>query len=205
MRRQVVLVTTDCRVHRRVGDHLSGKGFIVQALVAPRTGPEQLLEARGRGEPAAAVVLEFPQPEGRGVELIHALAPLSPRPAVLALCPHGMIEAGIAALKEGADDYLLAPFDPEELEIKLERALEQRQLREEFERIRAVQLPARPPQRELTGASPLICKVRKQIARVARANATVLITGETGTGKELAATAIHEASPRRHRRMVKVN
>ncbi|MCZ6713221.1 MAG: sigma-54 dependent transcriptional regulator [Deltaproteobacteria bacterium] len=205
MRRRVVLVTTDSHVQRRVADHLSRKGFVVQTLQAPDTGPEELLAARGRGKPASAVVLEFPQPDGRGAELIHALAPVNPRPALLALCPHGMIEAGIAALKEGADDYLLAPFDPEELELKLERALEQRQLREELERMRAVQLPARPPQRELTGSSPLIGKVRKRIALVARGSATVLITGETGTGKELAATAIHEASPRRHRRIVKVN
>ena len=205
MRRRVVLVTTDSHVQRRVADHLSRKGFVVQTLQAPDTGPEELLAARGRGKPASAVVLEFPQPDGRGAELIHALAPVNPRPALLALCPHGMIEAGVAALKEGADDYLLAPFDPEELELKLERALEQRQLREGLERMRAVQLPARPPQRELTGSSPLIGKVRKRIALVARGSATVLITGETGTGKELAATAIHEASPRRHRRIVKVN
>ena len=100
LRRRVVLVTTDSHVQRRVADHLSRKGFVVQTLQAPDTGPEELLAARGRGKPASAVVLEFPQPDGRGAELIHALAPVNPRPALLALCPHGMIEAGVAALKE---------------------------------------------------------------------------------------------------------
>ncbi len=205
MRRRVVLVTTDTRVHRRISEGLSGKGFLVQGLTEPGPGPEELLVARGTGEPASAVVLECPQPGGRGLELIRALVSANPRPAIVGLCPHGMIEAGIAALKEGADDYLLAPFDPEELEIKLERALERRRLREELERFRSVQQSARAPQRELTGGSPLICEVRRQIARVAQGRATVLLTGETGTGKELAATAIHATSPRRQHRMVKVN
>jgi len=185
-----------------VSEDLSAKGFLVQELADPNWLPGELEAPRSGEEPPAAVVLEG---GNRALERIRALVSWNPRPAILALCPHGMLEVGIAALKEGADDYLLAPFDPQELEIKLERALQQRRLRQEVERMRSPELPLGPAERELTGGSPVIREVCRRIARVAQGRATVLITGETGTGKELAASAIHAASPRRRRRMVKVN
>jgi DNA-binding NtrC family response regulator len=192
-------------VHRRIGEWLSGRGFFVQGWEEAGSEPEALPELLREGEPASAVVLGFPLGGGRGLELIRALASPSPRPAILVLCPHGMLESGIAALKEGADDFLLAPFDLEELEVKLDRALEHRRLREELECVQRTETATRPLHRQLTGENALIREVRRQIARVAQGRATVLLMGETGTGKELAATAIHEASVRRHHRMIKVN
>jgi DNA-binding NtrC family response regulator len=116
-----------------------------------------------------------------------------------------MSEAGIAAMREGADDFLLSPFDPDELILRLERALEQQRLLRELEHLRGQPpTPALAPP-ALTGGSSQIREVRHQIVRVAAGRATVLLTGETGTGKELAATAIHEGSPRKSHRMVKVN
>ena len=143
-------------MHRRVGEWLSGRGFFVQGWEDAVSGPEALTELLREGEPASAVVLGFPLGGGRGLELIRALASLSPRPAVLVFCPHGMLESGIAALKEGADDFLLAPFDPEELEIKLDRALEHRRLRAELECVRRTETATRPLHRQLTGESALM-------------------------------------------------
>ena len=185
-------------MRRRVSESLSDRDFWVRELTDVQAGS-------GTGDSDAAVVLEFARGDGGGSEQLRALVALRPRPAVVALCPHGMLEAGLVALKEGADDFLLAPFDPDELVLKLERALEVRQLREQLVRVRASEITLEPPRRELNGHSVLIREVRRQIRRVAQGRATVLLTGETGTGKELAATAIHEASERRDQRIIKVN
>jgi DNA-binding NtrC family response regulator len=181
-------------VFARLRELFGAKGYGVRDLRA-RADADEIV---------AGLVVEVPGPEGRGAALVREARARDGGPAVIALCPPGMVEVAIQALKEGADDFVLAPFDPDELEIKLERALERRRERGELERLRGRLGPLRRLP-ALLGDSPEIRHVRRQIERVAPGRTTVLITGETGTGKELVASAIHEASPRRSRPFVKVN
>jgi DNA-binding NtrC family response regulator len=192
-RKRIGLITDDPQVQRDIRTCLSGKDMLIQPLDA---------ELPASLEPVDAVVVELPRSSARGLELIRSFVARRPRPAILALCPPGMREAGIAAMREGADHFVLCPFDPRELSLKLDRALE---ARAELWRLRR---PCPAPASiapALTGDSSQICGVRHQIARVAAGRASVLLTGETGTGKELAATAIHESSARQRQRMIKVN
>jgi DNA-binding NtrC family response regulator len=163
------------------------------------------LEVAEPGEPAGrsqAWIVEFPGEQGSGRSRLRAASSERRRPAVLALCRPGAIEFAVEALKEGADEFVLAPVELAELLLKTERALELRELR-------ATDSPGLPPARlpeaELSGSSAAIARVREQVSRAAPGRATVLLTGETGTGKELAAKAIHGASPRAHGPLVKLN
>ena len=167
----------------------------------------RIAEAGREDRTATAAVLEFPGPAGRGLARLRATRGQPLPPAVVVLCRAGSVESAVAGLKEGASDFVLSPFDCEELAIRLERALQVRELRR---RLRAggrrggePATPGAGP--ELRGESPAMTRVRNQIEQAAGGRATVLIRGETGTGKELVASAIHRASARAERPLVKVN
>ncbi|HKC38579.1 MAG TPA: sigma-54 dependent transcriptional regulator, partial [Gemmatimonadales bacterium] len=110
----------------------------------------------------------------------------------------------IAAMKEGAYDYLPKPFRPDEVVLTLRKAAERERLREEVAGLRA-QLAAGPAERGLIVASGAMRQALELVARVAEHNTTVLITGESGTGKEVIARAIHRASPRGNKAFVGIN
>ncbi len=199
---RVVAIDAGESVRRRLQELYEAKGYRVRAIPTAVPGaPGDVLGAAP--DRVHAFVFEYPQQRGRGGELLRAALGCRPRPALLALCPQGMLEAALLALKEGADDFLLAPFDPDELEIKLDRALERWQERAELELLRTRR--PRSPARHILGSSRAMRQVRRQVERVASSRSPVLITGEKGTGRALVAAAIHEASSRRDRPFVRAS
>jgi two-component system, NtrC family, response regulator AtoC len=123
---------------------------------------------------------------------------------VIVMSAYGGEDAAIAAMKEGAYDYLPKPFRPDEVVLTLRKAEERERLREEVAGLKA-QLSAGPAERGLVSESGAMRQALALVARVAEHNTTVLITGESGTGKEVIARAIHRASPRANRAFVGIN
>ena len=117
---------------------------------------------------------------------------------------YGGEDAAIAAMKEGAYDYLPKPFRPDEVVLTLRKAEERERLRQEVAGLKA-QLSAGPAERGLIAESAAMQQALALVARVAEHNTTVLITGESGTGKEVIARAIHRASPRVGKAFVGIN
>ena len=113
----------------------------------------------------------------------------------MVMTAHGAVDTAVAAMRQGAADYLTKPINVEELVIVIERALERRRLRREAGQLRA-RLSERFRIQNIVGSSPPMQKVFETVLQVASSRASVLITGESGTGKELIAAAIHEHSPR---------
>jgi DNA-binding NtrC family response regulator len=145
-------------------------------------------------------------PGRTGLELIRDLAsaPEGERPQIIMMTAHATVESAIEAMKLGAFDYLQKPFEVDELLVVARRALEHQRLRTEHRYLLA--------EREeefghygIVGRSRAALEVISAIDRVARARSTVLITGETGTGKELVARAIHDRSAQRAMPLIKVN
>lgn len=199
---RVLAVDAQARVRQRLRELYRAKGYSVRSV--PAGGPEALCDpGDGLPQPLDAIVLEYPQRAGRGAAVLRAALECRPRPAVLALCPHGMLEAALLALKEGADDFLLAPFDADELEIKLDRAIQRRGERAELELLRRGRPSAAA--RHILGSSRGMRGVRRQVERVAPGGDPVLVAGEPGTGKGLVAAVIHDGSPRRARPFLRVN
>lgn len=135
------------------------------------------------------------------LEHIHAASPSLP---VIMISGHGTIETAVSAIKKGAHDFIEKPLSLEKVVIAAERALEMRELRRENLALRS-SLSSDGKEDELIGESDAMRRIREQISRVAPTDAWVLITGENGTGKELAARAIHAGSQRANRPMVAVN
>ncbi|MEE9278800.1 MAG: sigma-54 dependent transcriptional regulator [Myxococcota bacterium] len=179
-------MSEDARVRSAIERWLVGQGY-------------EVLERPGEVAPRAAI-LDYPA----AGEQLRRLAAETPRPAILALCPAGSVEAQVAALKRGADDLVAFPVDLDELAIKLDRALAHVALRAELAQLRG-EAPALRTERVILGSGPEIRAVRRQIQKVAAAAASVLVIGETGTGKELVASTIHALSARRDQPIIKVN
>jgi nitrogen regulation protein NR(I) len=146
------------------------------------------------------IVLDYQLPDGTGLELFDRIRAVDPKRPVIFLTAHGTTETAIEAMKRGAFDYLGKPFELEQMSGLLARAFEAAQ--------HAHEPPAVPevhPTGRIVGHSPLIREICKQIGRVAQLNVSVLIRGETGTGKELIARTIHQHSNRTDKPFLAIN
>jgi DNA-binding NtrC family response regulator len=181
------------------------------AEVLAREGYRVLAAAGGaecidlaRGEPIDLALIDLRMPDVGGLDVLRALQGLQPPVPVLILTAFATIETAIAAIRAGAHDYLSKPFRIEEIKLVVARALErQRLVRENLQYRR--QLDQRYGVQNLVGQSPELVAIYKLIARVAPLDTTVLVHGETGTGKELVARALHQASPRASRPFVVID
>ena len=181
----------------------------VLEIVLGKRGHRVLMAANGKEALAVygansvdLVVADLKMPEMGGLDLLIALRAQASDVPVIVVTAHGTIETAVAAMKHGASDYVLRPFDMDVLMLAVDRALSSaviaRQnafLRQEMNRGWDAFVGTSAPMQELY----------KIIQRAAPSKASVLITGETGTGKELAARALHNASPRREQLFVPIN
>src|SRR5262249_35105530 len=149
-------------------------------------------------EPFDLALVDLRMPDLDGVQVLQRLATVQPGLPVLILTAFATIETAIEAIRAGAYDYLSKPFRMEEIRLVVRRTLEAQRLTRENRHYRK-ELRERYAVGNLVGQSPRMVELYKLVARVADLDTTVLIVGETGTGKELVARALHYASPRADR------
>ena len=138
-----------------------------------------------------------------GMDVLRTTRAMHPTTAVILMTAFGSVNTAVEAMKIGAFDYVLKPFEIEEMEVKIEKALEMKRLKHEIEYLRGPQDIYEFD--KIVGSSPALQHVLDIVKKVAKSNTTVLIRGETGTGKELIAGATHHNSLRAARNFVKVN
>jgi DNA-binding NtrC family response regulator len=152
--------------------------------------------------PVSMVITDLKLPDGDGIELLRHVKAAAPETIVIVITAYGSAQTAVAALRLGAHDYLVKPFDVDELKIVVRNAIEKQHLREEN-----LLLKRESKQRleQIMTASPAMTNVLNTVRSIASTGATVLISGESGTGKELVARALHNLSPRRDAPFVSVN
>jgi DNA-binding NtrC family response regulator len=150
------------------------------------------------------VLLDIRMPGMDGLELQARIREIDPELAVVMMTAFASVDSAVAALKQGAFDYVTKPIDPDELSHLVRKAVERRRLRVENTRLRD-NLDRMSTMSHIVGDSPQMAKVMELVASVAQTDATVLVRGESGTGKELVAQAIHANSRRRYFPIVPVN
>lgn len=151
------------------------------------------------------VLLDLKLPKMDGLAVLHAIKEADPDTAVIMMTASTDVKSAIEAMKKGALDYLIKPFELEELKLVVQKALEMHQLKVEVNRLKRSHTKVYPAD-TLYGESPQIREIRNMIQIVAQTPRTsVLIHGESGTGKELVANAIHYASKRATKPYIKIN
>ncbi len=181
------------------------------SLELPRMGHEVTVCPDGLTAAAAleinsydCILVDLDMPGLSGIEVIAKARQLSPDTEAVVLTGKSSLETAVAALRHGAFDYLTKPCKLADLESLLNRVIQKRELTNKY-RAAKRQLERIEGPSQLIGDSPNMNRVRQLIAKVAPTNSTVLILGETGTGKELVARALHDQSLRAQEPFVAVN
>ena len=155
-------------------------------------------------EPHDIVICDLYLPGESGLELLKTIRAQYPDTVTVMVTGYGTVQGAVEAMKAGAYDYLTKPVHPYELKALVNRVLQSQQLMEEVRNLRR-HIDQKFGFESIIGHSPALMRVLESAARVAQTSATVLISGETGTGKELLAKAIHSASPRSRETFVTIN
>jgi len=150
----------------------------------------------------SAVVTDLKMPGMDGLQLLQWITAEGPEIPIIMMSAHGDIRDAVQAMKMGADDYIVKPFDPEELVFRLKRLLTTHRLRQQVnsEHHREQRTP-----QSWIGESPAMRTIKTLIDKIAPTPSTVLITGESGTGKEVIARAVHQQSERASRPFIAIN
>jgi DNA-binding NtrC family response regulator len=175
------------------------EGYDVETASNGRDALEKFKETS-----ADVVVTDIKMPDMNGLDLFHEIKRLNDDTLVILVTAYGSIESAVQVMAEGASYYLTKPIDPNHLKVLIKKALESKNLLEENRQLRE-EVMSIYGFGQIVGHSNKMQEVYSALKKVAESDATVLLLGETGTGKELAAHAIHHNSTRRDHSFVKVS
>ena len=196
---QVVVIDDDPAAIELICDALGDEGVRVHGVSDPSAG----LEAVARLHPHM-VLLDLIMPGVAGLELLERILGIDSAIEVILVTGHYSTDSAVEAIQKGASDYMIKPVSLDRLRLKVRQNIEDLQRRRETSRLESELLHAFQFE-GMVGRSPALLEVISRIRRVAPHFQTVLVTGETGTGKELVARALHNLGPRRPAPFVVVN
>ncbi|MEH6651809.1 MAG: sigma-54 dependent transcriptional regulator [Motiliproteus sp.] len=199
-RGQVMLVDDEDLVRQTTSQWLDLAGFDVTEY----SDAASALAALHSDYPGI-LVTDVKMPRMDGQQLLHEALKRVPELPVILVTGHGSVDMAIAAVREGAYDFIEKPFDPERLVETLQRACEKRQLMLNNQRLQQQLNGSQGIETRLIGLSPAMERLRRDILRLAQIDTNLIIYGETGTGKELVAQCLHEFGPRSEQPFVPLN
>jgi DNA-binding NtrC family response regulator len=197
--RRILIVDDEAVICKYLQRSLRQDGFDVAYRLDGASALEEL-----RRTPYSILVADIRMPGMNGIELLREARAHVPQTSVIMVTAHGSIESAVEAMKLGASDYVTKPFQAEEFRLVVEKVLNQRRLLDELAALRH-ELAGRYSFENMISQDPKMREMFATIARIAATDTTVLITGETGTGKELVARALHYNSPRRGKQFMAIN
>ncbi len=196
---RILVVDDELDIRESLDDLLSSEGYQVDLAGGGEEGLRRL-EASAYD----LVLLDLMMPDVNGMEVLREVRQKDPETPVFMITAFGSVEGAVDALKSGANDFFKKPWDNEKLVIEIDRMIAKGRLERENTQLKRA-LKQRYSFPNIVGKSDRMLRVLDLVAQVAPSRSTVLLTGETGTGKELIAKAIHANSPRADRMFVAVN
>jgi two-component system nitrogen regulation response regulator GlnG len=196
---RILVVDDEPQIRALLGELLETSGF--EPILA-EDGVAAI--ATFKAERPPVVLLDLKMPKLGGMEVLPELRAIDPRVSVIILTASNEIRTAVQAMRLGAYDYLTKPAQFDEVVLTIERALERHRLLAEVEQLKIRVRQGSSLARQM-GPSAEVQRIVEQVDQVADSNFTVLVQGETGTGKELVARAVHEGSPRRDRPFIAID
>jgi two-component system, NtrC family, response regulator HydG len=197
---RTVLVVDDDHAHRiMLCTLLSGWGYAIEEA---DDGQTAILKVHGKA--FDLILMDIRMIKVSGLEALEEIQNYNPAIPIIIMTAYSSVETAVSALKKGAYDYLTKPLDFDELRLVMARAMDHRHLKEE-NRILKERLGHQFDTQNIIGRSRVMVDLLETVAQVAPSEATVLVTGESGSGKELIAGAVHYNSPRKDETFIKLN
>ena len=189
MTSDVLIVEDEDDIRFMISGILEDEGYQVREAATSEAALESI---RGRKPNLVVLDVWLKGSSMDGIELLDRLKEKHPSLPVIIISGHGTVETAVSAIRKGAFDYIVKPFKAEKLIVTATRALENARLRQENEELKGMA----PAGNALIGSSTVITQLRSKISKIATTNSRVLISGSSGTGKELLARLLHEQSKR---------
>ena len=196
---KVLVIDDEPLMRVSITDTLKGQGHPVRSAEDGAQGIQMLRE-----DSYDVLITDLRLPKYDGLQILQECKKVSPDTTVILITAYATVESAVGAMKQGAYDYLTKPFIMDELLFMIERLIREKQLVWENQRLRQ-EISQSYALEDLVGKSPPMQELFNLINILAKTDSTTLIQGETGTGKELVARAIHQRSPRQNCPLIKVN
>jgi DNA-binding NtrC family response regulator len=192
----ILIIDDEENARKNIGEYLISKGYEVKGAGTLKEGRDLVMTGVGD-----IVLLDVTLPDGYGPNLLYEIDALPARPPIIVITGYGDIETAVDAMKNGAHDFFSKPVDFTHLEQSIKRAEEIVSMRQELAYLRQKQKNVN----FIVGNNEKMKLVMDHALRAAQASVSVLITGETGTGKEVLAQYIHKSGPRANKQFVAIN
>lgn len=193
----ILLVDDEKNARNNIGKYLESEGYEVLLAADLKTARKHLA-----AQEADIVLLDVQLPDGYGPDLLAETAQLPNRPPIIMITAHGKIDMAVEAMKNGAHDFIQKPIKFDRLEASIKRAQDIVEMREELNHYRKTQREALD---SIVINSQVMKDVFTEAQRAAKHSTSILISGETGTGKEVLARAIHRMGPRADKPFIDIN
>lgn len=193
----ILLVDDEKNARKNIGSYLESEGYEVLLAADLKTARKHL-----SAQEADIVLLDVQLPDGYGPDLLAETAQLPFRPPIIMITAHGKIDMAVEAMKNGAHDFIQKPIKFDRLEQSIKRAQDIVEMREELNHFRKSQREALD---SIVINSEIMREVFTEAQRAAKRSTSILISGETGTGKEVLARAIHRMGPRCDKPFIDIN
>ena len=193
----VLIVDDQIGMREMLTEALEEKGFAVRSAALAQEAMAAL-----DAQVPDFLITDLHLPDGDGLQVIAHARSVAPQLPILLITAHASIDGAVAAMRQGANDYLVKPFSLTELEVRVQRALREARVGQEAARLRA---ELRAHYGQMVGHSKVLQSLFRDVDKLADSPVSVLLLGESGTGKELLAREIHDRSPRREQPFIAVN
>ena len=193
----ILIVDDEDNARQNIEEYLTPIGY--EVIGVPTLEQARACIKRGDGD---VILLDVSLPDGYGPSLLYEVSNMPMRPPIIIITAHGDIEMAVDAMKNGAHDFLTKPIQLSQLENSIQRAVEWVQMRRELDHFRSTQ---KDSVNFIVGKSAVMKSVLAQALKASQAQVSVLITGETGTGKDVMARYIHKNGPRSNKPYIAIN
>ena len=199
-KRSILVVDDDQSVRNYLSDFLTSCGYTVECAESG----DQAVARLSAGYSPSVIVQDIVMPGINGIEVLESVKKTNPTIPVIILSAAGQTKTVVEAMKLGAADFLVKPFEEQELELAIENVVEKQKLKEEVKTLKR-QLDSYVEAGDILTTNPKLLKIKEIAKHVADTDVPVLITGESGVGKEVLARYVHAHSSRQDKPFVKVN